>query len=112
MNSKPTEEIKQIRHELGRQAEFSVHRIFADLRNPRQSSERKYINAVATGTTKNAANMVSAVSIGSSRVSKSASNAARCSGVIDFGSEANGFRNESLMLRRPVTLVVCPINEI
>jgi signal recognition particle subunit SEC65 len=56
MNSKPTEEIKQIRHELGRQAEFSVHRIFADLRNPRQSSERKYINAVATGTTKNAAN--------------------------------------------------------
>ena len=56
MNSNPTEEIKQIRHELGRQAEFSVHRIFADLRNQRQSSGRKYINAVATGITRNAAN--------------------------------------------------------
>ncbi len=56
MNSNPTEEIKRIRHELGRQAEFSVHRIFADLRIQRRSSGRKYIDAVATGTAENAAN--------------------------------------------------------
>ncbi|MEZ6033323.1 MAG: hypothetical protein R3C17_09535 [Planctomycetaceae bacterium] len=56
MNSNPTEEIKQIRHELGRQAEFSVHRIFADLRIQRQSSGRKYVDAVSPGTPENAAN--------------------------------------------------------
>ena len=55
MNSNPTEEIKQIRHELGRQAEFSVHRIFADLRIQRQSSDREHIEAVAIGTKENAA---------------------------------------------------------
>ena len=56
MNSNPTEEIKQIRHELGRQAEFSVRRIFADLRIQRQSSGRKYVDAVSPGTPANAAN--------------------------------------------------------
>ncbi len=55
MNSNPTEEIKQIRHELGRQAEFSVQRIFADLRIQRQSSGRKYVDAVSPRTTENAA---------------------------------------------------------
>ena len=56
MNSNPTEEIKQIRHELGRQAEFSVHRIFAELRIQRQSSGRKYVDAGISGTTETAAN--------------------------------------------------------
>ena len=56
MNSSPTEEIKQIRHELGRQAGFSVSRIFADLRYQRQNSARKYIEALTTHAVESAAN--------------------------------------------------------
>ncbi len=54
MDSSPSEEIKQIRHELGRQAGFSVRRIFAELRNQRQTSARKYVEALTTSTVESA----------------------------------------------------------
>lgn len=56
MSSNPTEEIKKIRHELGCQAEYSVSRIFAELRIQRQSSGRRYLETVTTATPEVAAN--------------------------------------------------------
>lgn len=40
----PIEEIKAIRHRLGADAGFDIHRIFAELRNVRSSSERSYVD--------------------------------------------------------------------
>ena len=40
----PIEEIKAIRHRLGADAGYDIHRIFAELRNARASSERSYVD--------------------------------------------------------------------
>ncbi len=39
----PIEEIKEIRHQLGADAGFDIHRIFADLRASQASSGRSYV---------------------------------------------------------------------
>ena len=43
MTSNPIEEIKQIRHQLGADADFDIHRIFAELRFSQASSGRSYV---------------------------------------------------------------------
>lgn len=40
----PIEEIKAIRHRLGADAGYDIHRIFAELRDARASSERSYVD--------------------------------------------------------------------
>ncbi len=40
----PIEEIKQIRHQLGANAGFDIHRIFAELRASQAASGRSYIH--------------------------------------------------------------------
>ncbi|TWU40857.1 hypothetical protein [Novipirellula artificiosorum] len=40
----PIEEIKAIRHQLGADAGYDIHRIFAELRNARASSGRSYVD--------------------------------------------------------------------
>ena len=44
MASNPIEEIKQIRHQLGADADFDIHRIFAELRSSQSSSGRSYVH--------------------------------------------------------------------
>ncbi len=39
----PVAEIKRIRHELGAEMDFDVHRIFDDLRRREATSGRKYV---------------------------------------------------------------------
>ena len=39
----PTEEIKSIRHQLGAEMDFDLHRIIADTRRRQSESGRKYI---------------------------------------------------------------------
>lgn len=43
MMPNPIDEIKQIRHQLGADAGFDIHRIFADLRATQASSGRSYV---------------------------------------------------------------------
>ena len=40
----PVEEIKAIRHQLGADAGFDIHRIFADLRDAQACSNRLYVD--------------------------------------------------------------------
>ena len=40
----PIEEIKAIRHQLGADAGYDIHRIFAELRNARCRSDRSYVD--------------------------------------------------------------------
>jgi len=40
----PIEEIKAIRHRLGAEAGYDIHRVFADLRDARASAERSYVD--------------------------------------------------------------------
>ncbi len=40
----PIEEIKAIRHQLGADAGYDIHRIFAELRNTQASSGRSYVD--------------------------------------------------------------------
>ncbi len=40
----PIEEIKAIRHRLGADAGYDIHRIFAELRDARASSGRAYVD--------------------------------------------------------------------
>lgn len=40
----PIEEIKAIRHRLGAEAGYDIHRVFAELRSARDSSERFYVD--------------------------------------------------------------------
>ncbi|WP_413431601.1 hypothetical protein [Crateriforma spongiae] len=40
----PIEEIKAIRHQLGADAGYDIHRIFAELRNMQTSSGRSYVD--------------------------------------------------------------------
>lgn len=40
----PIEEIKAIRHQLGADAGYDIHRIFAELRNARSRSDRSYVD--------------------------------------------------------------------
>lgn len=42
MTPNPIEEIKQIRHQLGAEADFDVHRIFQQLREQQAVSDRTY----------------------------------------------------------------------
>ena len=44
MTPTPIDEIKQIRHQLGADANFDIHRIFAELRESQASSGRSYVN--------------------------------------------------------------------
>lgn len=44
MTSNPIEEIKQIRHQLGADADFDIHRIFAELRSTQAASGRSYVH--------------------------------------------------------------------
>lgn len=39
----PIDEIKRIRHELGAQADYDIHRVFAELRKLESSSGRSYV---------------------------------------------------------------------
>lgn len=43
MPPNPIDEIKQIRHQLGADAGFDIHRIFAELRASQASSGRSYV---------------------------------------------------------------------
>jgi len=43
----PVAEIKRIRHELGAEMDFDVHRIFDDLRRREATSGRKYVRRTA-----------------------------------------------------------------
>jgi len=43
MTQNPIDEIKQIRHQLGADAGFDIHRIFEDLRATQASSGRSYV---------------------------------------------------------------------
>jgi hypothetical protein len=43
MTVSPIEEIKRIRHQLGADADFDIHRVFAELRASQASSGRTYI---------------------------------------------------------------------
>ena len=43
----PVAEIKRIRHELGAEMDFDVHRIFDDLRRREATSGRKYVRRPA-----------------------------------------------------------------
>lgn len=40
----PIEEIKAIRHRLGADAGYDIHRVFAELRDARESSGRSYVD--------------------------------------------------------------------
>jgi len=40
----PIEEIKAIRHQMGADAGYDIHRIFAELRKAQDSSKRSYID--------------------------------------------------------------------
>ena len=40
----PIEEIKAIRHRLGADAGYDIHRVFAELRKTRSCSERSYVD--------------------------------------------------------------------
>ena len=40
----PIEEIKEIRHQLGADAGYDIHRIFAKLRDAQASSNRSYVD--------------------------------------------------------------------
>jgi hypothetical protein len=40
----PIEEIKAIRHQLGADAGYDIHRIFAELRDTRARSKRSYVD--------------------------------------------------------------------
>ena len=40
----PIEEIKAIRHRLGADAGYDIHRVFAELRDARASSGRSYVD--------------------------------------------------------------------
>ncbi len=44
MTPNPIDEIKQIRHQLGAEAGFDIHRIFAELRESQASSGRTYVS--------------------------------------------------------------------
>jgi|GEM_PF-4169739 len=56
METNPIDEIRKIRHELGRQAGFSVRQIFVDLQKQRQGSMHSYIDPAAIVTVQTAAN--------------------------------------------------------
>jgi hypothetical protein len=44
MTPNPIEEIKRIRHQLGAEAGYDIHRVFADLRAAKASSDRVYVD--------------------------------------------------------------------
>jgi len=44
MTPNPIDEIKRIRHQLGADDDFDVHRIFAELRRSQEMSGRTYIS--------------------------------------------------------------------
>lgn len=51
----PIEEIKRIRHQLGANAGYDIHRIFADLRAAKASSDRRYVDIPPRGISANQA---------------------------------------------------------
>ena len=53
MTLNPIEEIKQIRHQLGANVDFEIHRIFEELRASQASSGRSYIHGTPRRITGN-----------------------------------------------------------
>ena len=43
MTPNPIDEIKKIRHQLGAEVGFDIHRVFADLRAAQAASDRTYV---------------------------------------------------------------------
>lgn len=55
MTTNPIDEIKQIRHKLGADANFDIHRIFAELRELQTNSGREYVVSAPRRTADNKA---------------------------------------------------------